>query len=216
MRHVHGILPSLALAATFVSGSASAAENTAEDRPVSYWNDIRPILQASCQGCHQPAKAKGAYVLTDVKRLIAGGESDEPAVIASKPDESYFLEQITPVNGKVEMPPKGEPLHETEIALIRKWIAEGAVDDTPENAFQKYDQENPPVYAVPPVVTSMDYSPDGSLLAVAGFHEVLLHKSDGSELVARFGGIVGAHRERGFLPGWHHDRGDGRAAGAHG
>ena len=189
MRRLHGILPSLALAATTWSGTVSAAEE-AEGRPVSYWNDIRPILQASCQGCHQPAKAKGDYVLTDVARLIAGGESDEPAVVATRPEESYFLEQIIPnEKGKAEMPPKDDPLHESEIALIRRWIAEGAVDDTPENAFQKYDMEHPPVYAVPPVVTSLDYSPDGSLLAVAGFHEVLLHKAGGSGLVARLVGL---------------------------
>ena len=28
-------------------------------KPVSYFDQIRPILQANCQGCHQPAKAKG-------------------------------------------------------------------------------------------------------------------------------------------------------------
>jgi WD40 repeat protein len=35
----------------------------------------------------------------------------------------------------------------------------------------------------------MDYSPDGSLLAVAGFHEILIHKADGSELVGRLVGL---------------------------
>ncbi|MFP6877839.1 MAG: DUF1549 domain-containing protein [Roseibacillus sp.] len=188
MRHVYGIFAPLALAATILSGSALVAEEAA-DRPVSYWNDIRPLLQASCQGCHQPAKAKGDYILTDVPRLIAGGESGEPAVIAKDPAMSFLLEQITPKNGKAEMPLKDAPLHETEIALIRRWILEGALDDTPENAHQKYDMENPPVYAVAPVVTSLDYSPDGSLLAVAGFHEVLLHKADGSGQVARLVGL---------------------------
>ncbi|NDD39357.1 MAG: WD40 repeat domain-containing protein, partial [Verrucomicrobia bacterium] len=40
-----------------------------------------------------------------------------------------------------------------------------------------------------PVVTSLDYSPDGKLLAVAGFHEVLLHQANGSGLVARLVGL---------------------------
>src|SRR5207244_4406094 len=51
------------------------------------------------------------------------------------------------------------------------------------------DADHPPTYALPPVITSMDYSPDGTLLAIAGYHEVLLHKSDGSGLAAR---LVGA------------------------
>ena len=193
MRQMHGFLSSLVLTAIaiFSVGFVYSEEGgEASTRPVSYWNDIRPLMQASCQGCHQPAKAKGDYVLTDVKRLIAGGESGEAAVLPGKPDQSFLLEQIIPgENGKAEMPPRDKALHETEIALIKRWIGEGAVDDTPENAFQKYDMKNPPVYAVPPVVTSMDYSPDGSLLAVAGFHEVLVHKADGSELVARLVGL---------------------------
>ena len=189
MSLLNKISPSLSLAAVLSTGALLGADIDSEDRPVSYWNDIRPLLQASCQGCHQPAKAKGDYILTDVPRLIAGGESEEPVVIPTKPDESYFLEQITPKDGKAEMPPKDAPLHETEIALIKRWIAEGAIDDTPENAHQRYDMEHPPVYAVPPVVTSLDYSPDGSQIAVAGFHEVLVHKSDGSGLIARLVGL---------------------------
>ena len=40
----------------------------------------------------------------------------------------------------------------------------------------------------PPVITALAFSPDGSLLAVSGYHEILLHKSDGSALVARLTG----------------------------
>ena len=32
--------------------------------PVSYYEQIRPLFQAKCQGCHQPAKAKGKYIMT--------------------------------------------------------------------------------------------------------------------------------------------------------
>ncbi len=36
------------------------------DAAISYYEEIRPILQAHCQGCHQPAKAgtAGEYVMT--------------------------------------------------------------------------------------------------------------------------------------------------------
>ena len=95
---LYGLLPSLALTAiaTFSTGIAFSAETDAGDsqRPVSYWNDIRPLMQASCQGCHQPAKAKGEYILTDVKRLIAGGESDSAAVIPGQPEKSFFLRAV--------------------------------------------------------------------------------------------------------------------------
>ena len=41
---------------------------------MSYYKQIRPIFQAQCQGCHQPAKAGGGFVMTDFKRLLAGGD----------------------------------------------------------------------------------------------------------------------------------------------
>ena len=39
------------------------------------------------------------------------------------------------------------------------------------------------------MVTSLDFSPDGKLLAVAGFHEAMLWKADGSARVARLVGM---------------------------
>ena len=44
---------------------------------ISYDKQIRPIFQAQCQGCHQPAKAGGGYVMTAFDRLLKGGESDD-------------------------------------------------------------------------------------------------------------------------------------------
>ncbi len=170
--------------------AATASAEEVAQKPVSYYKDIRPVFQAHCQGCHQPAKDKGGYVMTEFDRLIGKGDSEEIAVIPGKPDASYLIEQITPdEKGEAEMPRKGDPLHETEIALVRRWIAEGAKDDTPESAKQKYDMDNPPVYTMPPVITSIDFSPDGKLLAVPGFHEVLVYKADGSELLARLVGL---------------------------
>jgi len=158
-------------------------------KPVSYYGEIRPIFEANCVGCHQPSKDKGSYIMTDFARLLEGGE-DDVAVVPGKPDESNLLAEITPdAEGKAEMPKKKDPLHEVEIALVKRWIAEGAKDDTPENARQRYDQDNPPIYTKTPVITSVDFSPDGQLLAVAGFHEVLLHKADGSGSVARLVGL---------------------------
>ena len=153
---------------------ASAADVPASSGAVSYHQQILPLFQAKCQGCHQPAKAKGKYVMTSFDRLLKGGSSGDAAIVPGQPDKSYLIELITPIDGEAEMPQKADPLHETEIALIRKWIEQGAKDDTPENARERYDKDNPPIYTRPPVVTSMDFSPKGDLLAVAGFHEVLL------------------------------------------
>ena len=167
---------------------------------MSYYRQIRPIFQSHCQGCHQPAKQSGGYVMTDFKKLLNGGESETAAVMPGKPDESYLLDLITPSDGEAEMPKGKAPLSQPEIDLIRRWIIEGAEDDTPDNAREKYNPDNPPIYSRQPIVTSMDYSPDGRLLAVSGFHEVLLHKADGSGLLARLIGLSARIESISFSP----------------
>jgi mono/diheme cytochrome c family protein len=171
----------------FCGGLLAAEEPTATQ--VSYYKQIRPIFQANCQGCHQPAKPSGEYVMTDFARLTAGGESGDAAIMPSQPDASYLLTLITPTDGQAEMPKGKPPLSATDIELIRQWIAQGATDDTPANAVQRYDADHPPIYFRQPVVTSIDFSPDGTLLAISGFHEVLLHKADGSGLAGRLVGL---------------------------
>lgn len=72
---------------------------------VSYDKQIRPIFQARCQGCHQPAKAGGGYVMTAFDRMVKGGDSADLAIVPGKPAESHLVEQIVPgKDGKAEMP----------------------------------------------------------------------------------------------------------------
>ena len=52
---------------------------------VSYYKQIKPIFQTSCQGCHQPAKPQGGYVMTDFARLLKAGDSKEAPIVAGKP-----------------------------------------------------------------------------------------------------------------------------------
>ncbi len=185
------ILTLAGAARIFAAPGAAPAEDP--NAQVSFFKHIRPIFQANCTGCHQPAKAKNAYLMTDFARMLEGGddakETGKKAIVPGQPDASLLIAQITPKDGSAEMPPKKAPLAEKDIARIRKWIAEGAKNDTPENARQKIDATHPPIYERAPVIASLDFSPDGALLAVAGFHEVLLWKSDGSELVARLIGL---------------------------
>lgn len=156
---------------------------------VSYYREVRPILQANCQGCHQPAKAKGGYVMTDFKKLLAGGETEGAAIVPKLPEKSSILRMITPQDGEVEMPKGKPPLLESEITLIKAWITQGADDDTPAEIRRHYDADHPPVYSRAPVISSLDCSPDGRLLAVAGFHEVILHQTNSPAPVGRLVGL---------------------------
>ncbi len=163
-------------------GSVQSAENENADASVSYWNDVRPIFQAHCQGCHQPAKLGGEYDMTSFAKLVAGGESSEVAIIPHDPDGSYLINQITPSAGSAEMPKDAKPLSDVELETITKWVSAGAKDDTPESARKRYDKDNPPSYSAAPVITAVAFSPDGKTLAVGGYHEVLIH--DVEKLIA--------------------------------
>ena len=118
------------VAAPGLRGAAPPKKEVVDpNAPVSYWKQIRPIFQAQCQGCHQPAKSKGGYVMTEFSRLIAGGESGEKAIVAGKPDASLLIASITPKEGEADMPKDKAPLNPDHVSLIRTWVAQGAVDD---------------------------------------------------------------------------------------
>jgi mono/diheme cytochrome c family protein len=168
---------------------ASAEEAAPAGGQVSYFKQVLPIFRTkNCTGCHQPAKKGGEYVMTEFADLLKGGETGEVAIVPGDPAKSNLIAQITPANGKAEMPKDAPPLTAVEIEVITKWIAQGAKDDTPASNKPQYDADHPPVYMAPPVLKSVEYSPKGDLLAIAGYHEVLLHKPDGSGLVARLVG----------------------------
>lgn len=174
---VGALVPALAL--------ADDVPETESAPPVSFYRQVRPILQRHCSGCHQPAKLGGKLLLTSYEGLKQGGESGA-GFEAGAPEASLILDYIS--GEDPEMPLNGEPLVPRQVELIARWIGEGAQDDTPASVQDTISSENPPTYASPPVITAIAYSPDSQLLAVAGYREILLHKSDGSELQARLVG----------------------------
>jgi WD40 repeat protein len=181
--------------------AVGAEREKAEPKVVSYYRDIRPIIQANCQGCHQPARAQGGLVLTSYAGLLKAGDSGEVGILPGKPEESYLIEQIVPHGDQAAAMPKGgKPLTDREVRLLTNWIGQGAKNDTPTGLDPVVDGEHPPVYLAPPVIPAVTFSPDSAMLAVAGYHEVLLHKADGSELLARLVGLSERIQALAFSP----------------
>ena len=172
----------------FLMSMACLSMAVAEDqpktsvKPVSFYRHVRPILQRHCSGCHQPAKSGGQLQLISYEAFKKGGETG-PSFVAGKPDESEIVKQIS--GAKPEMPLNSDPLTAAQIETIRNWIEQGAADDTPASAKEEISADKPPVYNSAPVITALAYAPDSQVLAISGYHEVLLQKSDGSESVGR-------------------------------
>jgi WD40 repeat protein len=199
---------SLSLAAVLLSSALIVAQPgkgppaSAPAGKVSYYKDVRPIFQQHCQGCHQPAKPQGGYVMTSHADLFKAGDSDEPGVVAGQPDKSLLVKLLLGTEKDRARMPKGkDPLSDPQIKLVRDWVAQGALDDTPKAARAALvDADHPPTYELLPVITSVAFSPDGRLLAVAGYHEVLLHTGDGGALVARLIGLSERIQSVAFSP----------------
>ena len=190
LRQLRGGFPLWAAAAMLLGSlqphQAARADDAAE--MVSFHRDVQPIFARHCVGCHQEAKPQGEYVMTRFDRLLAGGESGEPAIVPGDPAASYLMGQIEPVDGAAEMPKNPPPLASAEIETIRRWIAAGAHDDSPA-APLAFSRDNPPVYTRLPAITSVDATSAGNLLAVAGFHEVILLEASTGAPVGRLVGM---------------------------
>jgi WD40 repeat protein len=154
--------------------SVAAAEDGA-----SYFRDVRPILQRSCQGCHQPSVKQGGLDLTTYALLAKGGSRGSAIPL--------LVDYVTGAR-QPRMPLGAPPLPADQIELIRRWVTAGGKDDTPASASERISLDKPPTYTQPPLINALAYSPDGALLAVSGYREVLLHRADGSGIAARLPG----------------------------
>ena len=47
------------------------------DKPVSFINDVAPILKENCFACHDAKKRSGKYDMTTFAKLMAGGAEGE-------------------------------------------------------------------------------------------------------------------------------------------
>ncbi len=112
------------LAAKIEAVSREANEN--ESAGVDYFKDVRPLLESRCYNCHHGTKAQGGLRIDDHASVLKGGESDEPAIVPGRIHESALIDRITSTDEDVVMPPKGDPLSDEEIALLKRWIAVGA------------------------------------------------------------------------------------------
>jgi mono/diheme cytochrome c family protein len=93
---------------------------------VHFYGEILPILDSKCFDCHRGGKVQGGLRLDSLASAAKGGESEEPAIVPGKPDRSALLARIRSTDPDDVMPPKGERLTSEQVALVERWIGEGA------------------------------------------------------------------------------------------
>lgn len=96
---------------------------------LTFEKDVRPIVKAHCTHCHgEEEKPEGGLDLRlrrFMDKVLDGGEH---VLVPGQPARSELLQIIR----RGEMPKKGKQVPEADLAIIEKWIAQGAKTARPE------------------------------------------------------------------------------------
>jgi WD40 repeat protein len=173
---------------------ASAQEPAAA--AVSFSKDVAPVLLKNCQACHGQNDAKGGFQLFNYTTLMKPGDSSSASVTPGKADASEVLRLISSQDKDERMPKDADPLPADKIALVKKWIEEGAKFDGPDaNATlasivpKEPRPAAPQAYPRPVLITALAFRPDGQELAVGGYYEITIWNPATGALVRRIGNV---------------------------
>lgn len=102
---------------------------------VDYVREVKPILKEHCYRCHGAVQQKSALRIDTAALGLKGGDTG-PAFKPGKGSESLMIQLLRDTHPEItRMPYKKPPLNESQIALIERWINEGAIapaDEAPE------------------------------------------------------------------------------------
>ncbi len=203
MRRARYLLATACLA--FLVSGVSAAEEKAP--PVSFIKEVAPILVQNCIACHNPRKSESKYIMTTFAQLAKGGQQGEDITLEpGDPDASRFVELLR-LEGKPRMPYKLDPLPAETVALIERWVKEGAkydgasaTEDWPTVVRKNTPVTIPEAYPVAIPITALAFSPDGKEIAASGYHEVTLWSPADGRLNRRLGGTAERVYEIAYSP----------------
>jgi WD40 repeat protein len=188
------------IAALYLFAAVPSALADSPPARVSFINDVAPILKENCYACHDAKKHSGKLEMTSYAKLRHGGENDDP-ITPGKPDESLIVEMLTTDSSKRMPPPPKDKVSPSDgalppgkIAVIERWIAEGAKLDAEVAADadllrelrKRWQPPAPPVkYPLPVVVTALAFTPDGKRLVAGGHHELTVWDAASGKLAQR-------------------------------
>ena len=109
-----------------VIGTLSLSATALVAAPVDYVKEIQPLLAQHCYQCHGATQPKHGLRLDTAAFAIKGGQSGA-AIKPGKSSDSLLVQVISGTHKDItRMPYKKPPLSDAHIALVRRWIDEGA------------------------------------------------------------------------------------------
>ncbi len=113
-----------------IAKTSASAKATPAAAKLSFNEHIQPILSENCYQCHGPdsGSRKAGLRLDHAEFAFAPHDKSGPAIVRGKPDESPLVQRIESKKEKEVMPPAEahKTLKPEDIALLRRWVAEGA------------------------------------------------------------------------------------------
>ncbi len=122
----------------------------ANSRAVDFGREVEPILAEHCLDCHGPDQQKGEFRVDRRSKLLAGGDSGEPAIQPRKAEDSYLIKLVSGREADLVMPPKGDRLSKNQIKILKDWINEGA--KTPASYGEANERPQLTHWSLQPVV----------------------------------------------------------------
>lgn len=95
-------------------------------RPVDYSSEVKPILNKHCISCHGGVKQSGGFSVLFREEALGNTKSGHPAIIPGDAENSEFIRRLHNKDPKERMPYKAAPLSKEEIAILTRWVDEGA------------------------------------------------------------------------------------------
>ena len=92
---------------------------------VDFVREVRPVLEKHCYECHGADKRKSGLRLDIKAAALKGGDNHGPDILPGNAKDSPVIHFLTTADDDELMPPSGR-LAAAEIALITRWINEGA------------------------------------------------------------------------------------------
>ena len=118
---------------SFIYFSGAKENKDADAEMISYNFQVRPILSDKCYACHGPdANKREAGLRLDIEKEAYKALKDNPkahAIVPGKPNLSELYIRVSTTDTSIMMPPASSnlpTLTEAEVAVIKKWIEEGA------------------------------------------------------------------------------------------
>lgn len=104
--------------------SAAATQPAAEGATISFANDVMPIFESRCIGCHGGERTQEGLDLKTHGSLMAGSENGSVITPGDAADS-----KLVDLVATQKMPKRGPKLTPDQVQIITDWINQGALDN---------------------------------------------------------------------------------------